>query len=50
MLFGVLKQAALKNYQGQKMDDAVVILLPFIEGYFIMASNLTCRLKSWLNN
>jgi hypothetical protein len=50
MLFGVLKQAAPKNYQGQKMDNAVVILLPFIEGYVITASNLTCRLKRCPNN
>jgi AcrR family transcriptional regulator len=40
MLFAVLEQTAPENCQRQKLDNAVAILLPFIEGYCITSSNL----------
>jgi len=40
MLFDALKQAITENCQKQKLDSAVTILLPFIEGYCITSSSL----------
>ena len=40
MLFEALEQTAPENCQGQQLDNAVAILLPFIEGYCITSSNL----------
>ena len=40
MLFEVLKAAAPENCQDQQVNNAVAILLPFIEGYCITSSNL----------
>ena len=40
MLFEALKKAAPENCEEQQLDNAVVILLPFIEGYCITSSNL----------
>jgi hypothetical protein len=45
MLFEALKQAAPQNFQVQQLDNAVVILLPFIEGYCITSSNLNVSTK-----
>jgi AcrR family transcriptional regulator len=45
MLFDALKQAAPENCQGKQLDNAVVILLPFIEGYCITFSNLKVSTK-----
>lgn len=40
MLFDAWKETALENYQRQQLDDAVAILLPFIEGCCITPSSL----------
>ena len=40
MLFEALEQTAPENCQRQQLDNAVAILLPFIEGYCITSSNL----------
>jgi AcrR family transcriptional regulator len=45
MLFEALKQAAPENCQGQQLDNAVAILLPFIEGYCITSANLNVSTK-----
>ena len=45
MLFDALKQAAPDNCQDQQLDNAVAILLPFIEGYCITFSNLNMSTK-----
>jgi len=45
MLFEALKQAAPENCQEQQVDNAVAILLPFIEGYCITSSNLNVSTK-----
>ena len=45
MLFEALKQAAPENCQKQQLDNAVVILLPFIEGYCITSSNINVSTK-----
>jgi len=45
MLFEALKQAAPDNCQKQQVDNAVSILLPFIEGYCITSSNLKTSTK-----
>ena len=45
MLFDALKQAAPENCQEQKVDNAVAILLPFIEGYCITSSSLNVSTK-----
>ena len=45
MLFDALKQAAPENCQEKKVDNAVVILLPFIEGYCITSSSLNVSTK-----
>jgi hypothetical protein len=50
MLFDALKQAAPGNCQGKQLDNAVVILLPFIEGYRITSSNLDVSTKNCPNN
>jgi len=46
MLFEALKKAAPENCQNQKVDNAVAILLPFIEGYCITSSNLNLTPKN----
>ena len=45
MLFEGLKHAAPKDCHRQQLDNAVVILLPFIEGYCITSSNLNMSTK-----
>jgi len=45
MLFEALKNAAPDHCQEQKIDNAVAILLPFIEGYCITSSNLKLTSK-----
>jgi AcrR family transcriptional regulator len=45
MLFEALKQAAPENCQGQQLDNAVALLLPFIEGYCITSANLNVSTK-----
>jgi len=45
MLSEALKNAAPENCQEQKVDNAVAILLPFIEGYCITSSNLKLSSK-----
>ena len=45
MLFDGLKQAAPKNCKDQQLNNAVAILLPFIEGYCITSSNLKISSK-----
>lgn len=45
MLFEALKKAAPENCEEQQLDNAVVILLPFIEGYCITSSNLKMSTK-----
>jgi len=40
MLFEALKQAAPENCQSQQVNNAIAILLPFIEGYCITSSSL----------
>jgi hypothetical protein len=50
VLFDALKQAAPGNCQGKQLDNAVVILLPFIEGYRITSSNLDVSTKNCPNN
>ena len=45
MLFRTLKQAAPENCQNEQLDNAVFILLPFIEGYCITYSNLNLSTK-----
>jgi len=40
MLFNLLERAASDNCQEQQINNAVAILLPFIEGYCITCSNL----------
>jgi AcrR family transcriptional regulator len=45
MLFEALKQAAPENCHGQQLDNAVSILLPFIEGYCITSSHLKVSTK-----
>ncbi|MBL4571662.1 MAG: TetR/AcrR family transcriptional regulator [Gammaproteobacteria bacterium] len=40
ILFEALKKLAPENCQEQQVDNAVAILLPFIEGYCITSSNL----------
>ncbi|MEH6348361.1 MAG: TetR/AcrR family transcriptional regulator [Bermanella sp.] len=40
MLFDALKQVAPKNSEDLQVNNAVAILLPFIEGYCITSSNL----------
>jgi AcrR family transcriptional regulator len=40
ILFEALKQAAPENCEQQQLDNAVVIVLPFIEGYCITSFNL----------
>jgi AcrR family transcriptional regulator len=45
MLFDALKQAAPENCQEQQVNNAVAILLPFIEGYCITSSNLNVSTK-----
>ncbi|WP_179888383.1 TetR/AcrR family transcriptional regulator [Marinobacter sp. LV10MA510-1] len=40
MLFEALKQAAPENCQSQQLNNAIAILLPFIEGYCITSSNI----------
>jgi len=44
-LFKELKKAAPENCQNHQVDNAVVILLPFIEGYCITSSNLNISNK-----
>ena len=41
MLFNALKETAPENCENQQLDNAVAILLPFIEGYCITSSSLT---------
>jgi hypothetical protein len=45
MLFEALKQAGPENCQKQQLDNAVVILLPFIEGYCITSSSINVSTK-----
>lgn len=45
MLFEAVKNAAPDHCQEQKIDNAVAILLPFIEGYCITSSNLKLTSK-----
>ncbi|MFQ3171146.1 MAG: hypothetical protein ACI9DG_001180 [Oleispira sp.] len=45
MLFEALKQAAPDNFQDQKLNNAVAILLPYIEGYCITSSYLNISTK-----
>ncbi|MEH6611402.1 MAG: TetR/AcrR family transcriptional regulator [Halioglobus sp.] len=45
MLFEALEQTAPENCQRQQLDNAVAILLPFIEGYCITSSNLNVSTK-----
>jgi len=45
MLFEALKKVAPDDCQEQKVDNAVAILLPFIEGYCITSSNLKLSSK-----
>jgi len=45
MLSEALKNAAPENCQEQKVDNAVAILLPFIEAYCITSSNLKLSSK-----
>ena len=45
MLFEALKQAAPENCNSQQLDNAVVILLPFIEGYCITSCSLNVSTK-----
>ena len=45
MLYEALKKSAPENCRGQQLDNAVVILLPFIEGYCITSSSLNVSTK-----
>jgi AcrR family transcriptional regulator len=45
MLFDELKQVAPKDCKTQKVNNAVAIFLPFIEGYCITSSNLKVTSK-----
>jgi AcrR family transcriptional regulator len=45
MLFEALTKAAPEDCQKQKVDNAVAILLPFIEGYWITSSKLKLSSK-----
>lgn len=45
MLFNALKETAPENCENQQLDNAVAILLPFIEGYCITSSSLTVSTK-----
>ena len=45
MLFEVLKAAAPENCQDQQVNNAVAILLPFIEGYCITSAHLKVSAK-----
>jgi hypothetical protein len=45
MRFEALKKAAPDNCKEQQVDNAVAILLPFIEGYCITSSNLKLSTK-----
>lgn len=45
MLFDELKQVAPKNCKDQTLNNAVAILLPFIEGYCITSANLKVSSK-----
>ena len=45
MLFEALKQAGPEHCQKQQLDNAVVILMPFIEGYCITSSHLNVSTK-----
>lgn len=45
MLFDALKYAAPENCQSHQLDNAVVILLPFIEGYCVTSSSLDVSTK-----
>ena len=45
MLSEALKNAAPENCQEQKVDNAVAILLPFIEAYGTTSSNLKLSSK-----
>lgn len=46
MFYEVLKQDAPENYQSQQLDNAVAILLLFIEGYCVTFSNLKVSTKT----
>ena len=46
MLYEVLKQDAPEDCQSQQLDNAVAILLPFIEGYCATFSSLKVRTKT----
>lgn len=45
MLFEALKQVAPEDCEDQQLDNTVVILLPFIEGYCITSPNLKVSTK-----
>jgi hypothetical protein len=45
MLYEALKKSAPENCQKLQLDNAVVILLPFIEGYCITSSSLNVSTK-----
>ncbi|MDO6428128.1 TetR/AcrR family transcriptional regulator [Thalassotalea sp. 1_MG-2023] len=45
MLFEALKQVAPMDCEDKQLDNTVVILLPFIEGYCITSSNLNISTK-----
>lgn len=49
MLFEALKKAAPKSCKEHQVDNAVAILLPFIEGYCITSSNLKLSPKKLAN-
>lgn len=45
MLYQALKERAPKNCKEQQINNAVAILLPFIEGYCITSPNLNVSTK-----
>jgi hypothetical protein len=50
MLFEALKQAAPDNFQDQKLNNAVAILLPYTEGIALRLLILIFQQKNYQNN